>query len=135
MTTTNTVLPGQLILEQCIEAHNLTIPEAAARANLTVEELEWVVAGRIRLTPSIAERMEKHLGGCAEEWWSAQEALDLANGGYSPARLLVGETKPWSWPEDWEPSATPEQIEAHERFLRDLRRCPECTNRADQAET
>lgn len=121
VTTSKTVLPGQLILEQCIEAHGLSVSEAAARANLTVEELEGLIAGRIRLTPRIAERMERYLGGCAEEWWSAQEALDLANGGYSPARLLVGETKPWSWPEDWEPSATPEQIEAHERFLRELR--------------
>jgi plasmid maintenance system antidote protein VapI len=134
VTTSKTVLPGQLILEQCIEAHSLSISEAAARANLTVEELEGLIAGQIRLTPSIAERMERHLGGCAEEWWDAQEALDLANGGLSPARLAVRGVEPWHWPEDWRGDATPEQIEAHERFLRELRKCPECMRRDDEAE-
>ena len=32
MTTAKRVFPGQLILEQCIEAHNLTVAEAAARS-------------------------------------------------------------------------------------------------------
>lgn len=121
MTTSKTVLPGQLILEQCIEAHGLSVSEAAARANLTVEELEGLIAGQIRLTPRIAERMERYLGGCADEWWNAQEALDLANGGLSPARLAIEAPEPWSWPEWWRGDATPEQIAAHEEFLRDLR--------------
>ena len=134
MTTSNAVRPGQLILEQCIEAHNLSVPQAAVRAQLTEEELEGLIAGRIRLTPRIAERMEQHLGGCADEWWNAQEAVDLANGGLSPARRAVGGVEPWHWPEEWRGNATPEQIEAHTRFLRDLRQSPECLQPVDEGE-
>ena len=134
MTTSKTVLPGQLILEQCIEPHGLTIPEAAARANLTVEELEGLIAGRIRLSERTAVRLERALGGSAKAWCRAQADLDLeeAQAWFDRTQAADGieddgESKLWFLADDWKPTATPAQSAALDQFLWESKHCPDCS--------
>lgn len=134
MTISKTVLPGQLILEQCIKAHGLTIPEAASRAGVIEEELDGLIAGRIRLSARTAVRLERALGGSAEAWCRAQADLDLAEAQAWLDRTQTadgieddGESKLWFLADDWKPRQwTAEETEAHDHFLWSLRHCPDC---------
>jgi addiction module HigA family antidote len=69
--------PG-LGIRDDIEALGLTIAEAAAGLRITRQQLYNLVNGRSGITPEMAIRLEKALGGSAAHWLRLQNAYEIA---------------------------------------------------------
>jgi antitoxin HigA-1 len=69
--------PGSL-LRADIEAHGFTVAEAAEGIGVTRQALYNVLNGKSAITPEMAVRLEKGLGGTAESWLNLQMAYDLS---------------------------------------------------------
>ncbi len=69
--------PG-LGLRDDIDALGLSIAEAAEGIGVTRQQLHKVVTGRSAITPEMAVRLEKAIGGSADAWLALQAAYDLA---------------------------------------------------------
>jgi addiction module HigA family antidote len=65
-------------LKDDIEALGLTVAEAAEALGVTRQQLYNVIAGRSGITPEMALRLEKGVGGTADAWLGMQAAYDLA---------------------------------------------------------
>ena len=65
-------------LRDDIEALGLSIAEAAKGLGITRQQLYNIVNGRSALTPEMALRLEKGIGGTAEAWLRLQTAFDMA---------------------------------------------------------
>lgn len=75
-------------LKEDIEALGVSVAEAAAGLGLTRQQLQGVTRGKSAMTPDMALRLEKVIGGTAEHWLRLQLAHDLAQ-----ARLRAGKLK------------------------------------------
>ena len=64
-------------LKDDIDALGLTMAEAADALGITRQQLYNVINGKSGITPEIALRLEKGLGGTAEAWLAMQAAYDL----------------------------------------------------------
>ncbi|MBN9078568.1 MAG: addiction module antidote protein, HigA family [Rhizobiales bacterium 65-79] len=69
--------PGMGIRDD-IDALGLTIAEAAAGLGITRQQLYNLVNGRSGITPEMAVRLEKALGGSASHWMRLQNAYEIA---------------------------------------------------------
>jgi antitoxin HigA-1 len=69
--------PGRSIKDD-IEVLGLSIAEAAAGLGVTRQQLYRVVRGTSAVTPEMAFRLEKAIGGTADIWLAMQMAYDLA---------------------------------------------------------
>jgi addiction module HigA family antidote len=69
--------PG-LGIRDDIDALGLTIAEAAAGLGITRQQLYNLVNGRSGITPEMAVRLEKALGGSASHWMRLQNAYEIA---------------------------------------------------------
>ena len=69
--------PGETLLEDCIKALNLTIPEAAAHLQIDERALAAICECRAPVTADIAIRFEQAFGSTAEHWLQMQAAHDL----------------------------------------------------------
>jgi addiction module HigA family antidote len=69
--------PG-LGIRDDIEALGLTIAEAATGLGITRQQLYNVISGRSGITPEMAVRLEKALGGSASHWMRLQNAYEIA---------------------------------------------------------
>jgi antitoxin HigA-1 len=69
--------PGSL-LRADIEAQGFTVAEAAEGLGVTRQTLYNVLNGKSAITPEMAVRLEKGLGGTAEKWLRLQMAYDLS---------------------------------------------------------
>jgi addiction module HigA family antidote len=69
--------PG-LGIRDDIDALGLTIAEAAAGLGITRQQLYNLVNGRSGITPEMAVRLEKALGGSAAHWMRLQNAYEIA---------------------------------------------------------
>jgi addiction module HigA family antidote len=65
-------------LRDDIEALGLTVAEAAAALGVTRQQLYNVISGKSGITPEMALRLEKGVGGTADAWLGMQTAYDLA---------------------------------------------------------
>ena len=65
-------------LKDDIEALGLTVAEAAAALGITRQQLYNVISGKSGITPEMALRLEKGVGGTADAWLGMQMAYDLA---------------------------------------------------------
>jgi addiction module HigA family antidote len=65
-------------LKDDIEALGLTVAEAAEALGVTRQQLYNVISGRSGITPEMALRLEKGVGGTADAWLAMQAAYDLA---------------------------------------------------------
>jgi antitoxin HigA-1 len=65
-------------LKDDIEALGLTVAEAADALGVTRQQLYNVINGRSGITPEMALRLEKGVGGTADAWLGMQAAYDLA---------------------------------------------------------
>ena len=65
-------------LKDDIEELGLTVAEAAAGLGVTRQQLYNVLNGKSAITPDMALRLEKAIGGSAEQWLRLQSAYDLA---------------------------------------------------------
>lgn len=69
--------PGRSIKTD-IEAIGLTIAEAAKGLGVTRQQLYRVINGDSAITPEMAFRLEKAIGGTADTWLRMQVNFDLA---------------------------------------------------------
>lgn len=69
--------PGRSIKDD-IEALGLSIADAAAGLGVTRQQLYRVVRGTSAVTPEMAFRLEKAIGGTADTWLAMQMTYDLA---------------------------------------------------------
>ncbi len=65
-------------LKDDIEALGLTVAAAAAALGITRQQLYNVISGKSGITPEMALRLEKGVGGTADAWLGMQTAYDLA---------------------------------------------------------
>lgn len=77
LTMKNPAHPGALIKDD-IEALGLSVAEAAAGLGVTRQQLYRVIRGESSVSPEMAVRLEKALGGPADVWMRMQINYDLA---------------------------------------------------------
>lgn len=65
-------------LKDDIDTLGLTVAEAAEALGVTRQQLYNVISGRSGITPEMALRLEKGVGGTAVAWLGMQAAYDLA---------------------------------------------------------
>jgi addiction module HigA family antidote len=65
-------------LKDDLDALGLTVAEAADALGVTRRQLYNVISGRSGITPEMALRLEKGVGGTADAWLGMQAAYDLA---------------------------------------------------------
>jgi addiction module HigA family antidote len=73
----NPAHPGALIRDD-IEALGLSVAEAATGLGITRQQLYRVIGGVSSVSPEMAIRLEKALGGSADTWLRMQANYDLA---------------------------------------------------------
>jgi addiction module HigA family antidote len=73
----NPAHPGRLLKDNLDEL-GLSIAEAAEGLAVTRQQLYNVINGKSAITPGMALRLEKAIGGTAEHWLRVQLAYDLA---------------------------------------------------------
>lgn len=69
--------PGELVRDN-VDELGLSIAEAAKGLGVTRQQLYNVVNGKSAITPEMALRLEKALGGTADLWLRMQVNYDLA---------------------------------------------------------
>ncbi len=65
-------------LKDDIDALGLTVAEAAEALGITRQQLYNVIGGKSSISPEMALRLEKGVGGTAVSWLGMQAAYDLA---------------------------------------------------------
>jgi addiction module HigA family antidote len=81
-------------LKDDIDALGLTVAEAAEALGVTRQQLYNVISGRSGITPEMALRLEKGVGGTADSWLGMQAAFDLAQLRMSAAEIKVKKLAP-----------------------------------------
>jgi antitoxin HigA-1 len=69
--------PGRSIKED-IDALDLSVAEAAQGLGITRQQLYRLINGQSAITPEMALRLEKAIGGTADTWLRMQMNYDLA---------------------------------------------------------
>ena len=69
--------PGEILREEIIKAHNLTVKEAANLLKITRPTLSNIINGKSAITPNMALRIAKVFGGNASLWVRLQMSYDL----------------------------------------------------------
>jgi addiction module HigA family antidote len=78
MTMKNPPHPGGVVLRQCIEPLGLSITDAAAALGVTRNTLSELVNGKRGISPEMAVRLARVLGGTEQGWLVQQAQYDLA---------------------------------------------------------
>ena len=68
---------GEILREEVIKAHNLSIIKAAALLKVTRPTLSNITNGKAAISPNMAIRIAKVFGGNAELWMRLQASYDL----------------------------------------------------------
>ena len=84
----NPAHPGQLVRDD-IEELGLSVAEAAHGLGLTRQQLYQIINGTSAITPEMALRLEKALGGTADFWMQMQVNFDLARIRARAAEIVV----------------------------------------------
>jgi addiction module HigA family antidote len=69
--------PGELLKDN-VDGLGLSVAEAAKGLGVTRQQLYNVINGKSAITPEMAVRLEKALGGTADLWLRMQVNYDLA---------------------------------------------------------
>jgi len=69
--------PGLGIRDE-LEELGLSVAEAAKGLGVTRQQLHRVISGKSGITPEMAMRLQKAIGGTAEMWMQLQMNYDLA---------------------------------------------------------
>lgn len=85
--------PGRGIRDD-LEALGVSVAEAAAGLGITRQQLYNVISGKSSITPDMAVRLEKGIGGTAEGWIALQTAYDLARARQRAAEISVARLAP-----------------------------------------
>ncbi len=85
--------PG-LGLRDDLDELGLSVASAAAGLGITRQQLYNVLNGKSGVTPDMALRLEKGIGGEAESWLALQAAYDLAQARLRSADMVVTRLAP-----------------------------------------
>lgn len=85
------VHPGPWMRTELIDAHGLTVVDAATRLGVTRQALSAVINGRFAVTPEMAIRVHKVFGLDPETLLRMQTAYDLAQVRARADEITVGE--------------------------------------------
>lgn len=88
------VHPGEILLEEFIKPHGLTLTEAAKRLRVERVRLSEIVNGRRGVTPNTALRLERLFGSSASFWLGMQQDYDLWHELHSPVAAEVEKIEP-----------------------------------------
>jgi len=69
--------PGEILREDVLPALNLSVTAAAAHLGVSRQALHAVLSGRSAVSPEMAARIAKLVGGTPEIWLRLQIAHDL----------------------------------------------------------
>ena len=86
--------PGEILLEEFIEPHGLTLTEASKRLRVERVRLSEIVNGRRGITPNTAIRLERLFGSSAAFWLAMQLDYDLWHELHSPVSAEVEKIEP-----------------------------------------
>jgi antitoxin HigA-1 len=86
--------PGEILLEEFIRPHGLTLTEAAKRLRVERVRLSEIVNGRRGVTPNTALRLERLFGASAAFWLGMQQDHDLWHELHSGAMEEVERIEP-----------------------------------------
>jgi addiction module HigA family antidote len=89
----NPAHPG-LMIKDDLEALGLSTAEAAAGLGVTRQQLHNVITGRSGISPEMALRLERGIGGTADHWLRMQMAYDLAQARLRNENLKVKRLAP-----------------------------------------
>jgi addiction module HigA family antidote len=89
----NPAHPGALLKDDFDEL-GLSVAQAAAGLGVTRQQLYNVISGRSGITPEMALRLEKAIGGNADHWLRMQAAYDLAQARSRIADVKLKRLKP-----------------------------------------
>jgi antitoxin HigA-1 len=78
MTMHNPPHPGRIVRQECIEASDLSITEAAKVLGVTRQALNNLVTEKAGISPEMAIRLEQVFGSTTDTWLRMQSAYDLA---------------------------------------------------------
>jgi antitoxin HigA-1 len=85
--------PGELVKDN-VDELGLSIAEAAKGLGVTRQQLYNVVNGKSAITPEMALRLEKALGGTADLWLRMQVNYDLAQARRNERTIKVRRLSP-----------------------------------------
>ncbi len=74
----NPAHPGEILLHGWLEPLGISVAEAADTIGVSRWKLSEITKGRARVTPEIAIRISKGIGGRAALWYDLQAAWDMA---------------------------------------------------------
>ncbi len=74
----NPAHPGQILLHAHLEPLGISVAEAADAIGVSRWKLSEITKGRARITPEIAIRISKGIGGRARHWYRMQSSWDMA---------------------------------------------------------
>lgn len=86
--------PGEILLEEFIKPHELTLTDTARRLRIERVRLSEIVNGRRGITPNTALRLERLFGASAAFWLGMQQDFDLWNELHSRTAEDVGKIEP-----------------------------------------
>ncbi|GAB5412727.1 MAG: HigA family addiction module antitoxin [Congregibacter sp.] len=78
MAMNNPVHPGSIVREDCLNASELTVTDAAKKLGVTRQALNNVVNEKSAISPEMAIRLEKMGWSSADAWLRMQMNYDLA---------------------------------------------------------
>jgi len=93
MAMKNPAHPGELVRDNIAEL-GLSIAEAAKGLGVTRQRLYRVVKGQCAVSPEMAVRLEKAIGGTADTWLRMQMNYDLAQVRARAASIRVRRLEP-----------------------------------------
>ena len=69
--------PGAVIKELCLEPLGISVTAAAEGLGVSRKTLSAILNGRAGISPEMALRLAKALGGSAQSWLAMQDQYDL----------------------------------------------------------
>ena len=73
----NSVHPGEILLHAHLEPLGISVTEAAEAIGVSRWKLSQITKARARITPEIAIRISKGIGGRARHWYDMQASWDM----------------------------------------------------------
>ncbi len=86
--------PGLSVRHDCLEPLGLSVTEAARKLGISRKQLSDIVNSRSGISPEMAIRLDKAIGGGAETWCRLQAAYDLAQAMKRAHRIKVERFSP-----------------------------------------
>ncbi len=78
MADTDTIHPGAIVRQLCLERFHLSVTQGAAVLGVSRQALTNLLSGKAGISPEMALRLDKAFGGGAETWLQRQLVHDLA---------------------------------------------------------